>query len=178
MHYMILILCNFLFVQEFDPMSGKKIQSDSLKIKFNPMTGEKFKVKTIDKTGFNSFDSLNQKKEYSPKEVRQIAYRDLQENLNRGENSILVDCAGPGISCLSAFYVGPLFIFIPFFLPEIPVYKHSVPANSEYHQLQDNQKKLYNNHYEKIRKSAIRKKVYANTAVSAAAFIFLAFSSL
>ena len=25
MYYIILILCNFLFVQEFDPMSGKKL---------------------------------------------------------------------------------------------------------------------------------------------------------
>ena len=178
MYYIILILCNFLFVQEFDPMSGKKIESDSLKIKFDPMTGEKFEVKTIEKTGFNTLDSLNQKKEYSSREVRQIAYRDLQENLQRDENSLLVDCAGPGISCLSAIYIGPLFIFIPFFLPEIPIYKHSIPVNSEYYQLQDNQKKLYKKHYETIRKSAIRNKVYTNTAIAAGVSIFLLFSNL
>ena len=168
MYYIILILCNFLFMQEFDPMTGEKIQSDSLKIKFDPMTGEKFKVKTIENTDFNNFDSMNFKKEYTSKEVRQIAYRDLQENLNKGENPLLVNFAGPGISCLSAFYVGPLFIFIPFLLPEIPIYKHSIPYDSAYHQLPNNQKKLYNNHYERIRKSAIRKQVYVNIGIATA----------
>tara|TARA_Y100001980_G_C14536608_1_gene313435 strand:+ start:258 stop:800 length:543 start_codon:yes stop_codon:yes gene_type:complete len=177
MHYLILIFVSFLFVQEYDPMTGEKIQSDSLKIKFDPITGEKFKVKTIENTGFDNFDSFNLKKEYTSKEVRQIAYRDLQENLNKGENSALVDCVGPGVSCLSASLIGPFFVFIPFLLPEISVYKHSIPIDSEYHQLNDNHKKIYYEHYEKIRKSAIRSKVYANTAILAVAFIFVIFSS-